>query len=318
MKYEVIFIDLFNLYYKAYYGSKNISTRNKQKDPLYAGGIVTSLFMIKKIQKKFLHKNGDMFFLADSYHVGDDDFISARKQLDPEYKRDRNIEKPHFYRGIDLLIMILYNYFDNFFVLKVPGAEADDLIEPLKDIVDTGKKFFLLISSDLDWAQYISDRIHWMKDKETILDKIKFKQIYKFSPEGNTLKFYKCFRGDRSDNIPKGVPYIPSEIMLRIINFPFKDMKDLLSRFEFELDIPKIWALHIKENSARLILNYELVSPLQTESISDYLLQSNFHPRMLKSMYEKIGLIPYLVDDRFKEEKVVPGAFLKPKKAIRR
>lgn len=317
MRYNKILVDIYNFYYRAFHGAKNIVTRNKVGTILETGGILTAILMVKNLRKKYLVPGGKIYFLVDSYHADDSEYLSRRKLIDPEYKEDREIASPEFYRGLDLLQLVLKNYADNFFLIKIHGLEADDIVNPLvKEFSLTD--YILMVSTDLDWASNITDKVHWLRDRETLLDRRDFIKEYDFPPNG--VFMYKSFRGDTTDNIPKGVPNISEKILKKLVNEGFKSISELFLSLDTLDYVPDQWKTRIKENKGRLFLNHDLVTPYEIPrdpEIENYLVRSRFEPQVLKKLYDKLGVSCFDADERFVDIEGKPENLMRSQKTER-
>ena len=115
----------------------------------------------------------------------------------------------------------------NFNIFEQSGVEADDIIASLATQLSKAGKKSVIISSDKDLMQLISDNV-------TFYDPMKAKYIKKedvfekFGVGPNKVQDVLALIGDKSDNIP-GVPSIGPKTAAELINH-FGSLHDLLSR----------------------------------------------------------------------------------------
>jgi len=301
MQYDKVMIDLSNLFHRAFHVSSHMTHKMDDGQEMITGGVYTSLMMIRRLEREFLKPYGQMFFIFDNTHSGE----NKRKLIDPEYKSNREKKDDGFYRAMDFLHMILLNYKDNFVVVKRPGSEADDLVSPL--IIDNPDDDILLVSNDLDWFRPISEKVHVAKYENkdyVIYDPETFKIRMGFEASIQAVTIYKAFRGDSSDNIPKGVSGIRENLLIELVN-RFENVIDILKVVkEEEVDeIPFMtdtWKKKILQNSGRLLLNEKLVAfePIPLSELKDYCFDCSFSPKLLKSLYKSLGFNYKSLDPR--------------------
>jgi len=145
----------------------------------------------------------------------------------------------------------------------------------------------------MDWFRSIADNVHVAKyeNKEyNIYDKEKFFDRFGFYPTSKKICMYKTFRGDGSDDIPKGVPGIREKALIQLIE-NFDTLNDIFQNLESISFLSDVWKNKIAENKSRLRLNMKLVSfePLTFNELQDYIFISSYNPRTLKSLYKSFG-----------------------------
>jgi 5'-3' exonuclease len=312
MKYNKIFIDASNLYHRAYSVSGQMTTVLENKMEIVTGGIYTSIKMIQKIEKNYLEDNGEIYIIFDNVHSGE----NKRKLIDPEYKANRSQKDETFYKSLDYFHLLLLNYKNNFIVVKRPGSEADDLVSPLIEEFKNDK--ILLISNDMDWFRAINENIHVAKyeNKEyKIYDIDSFKEKYNFFPSEKNIIIYKAFRGDSSDNIPKGVSGIRETLIINLLEDGYSSIKEILLNLDKINYIPDSWKQKILENRARLLLNEKLVAyeKVPIEELKEYIFVCKFSPKVLKSIYKSLDFNASSFDPRilqfFPEKKKASSFF---------
>ncbi len=302
--YTKILVDVSNMYHRCFHASKTMTTTLEDGSILTTGGIQTAIRSVQKLERDLLTPNGSIFFLCDATHIrlteGDE---SIRKRIDPEYKANRTKNPdPSFYRGLDHFILALTAHRENSFVIRAPGYEADDMIAPTLENFIRPEDDVLLVSTDMDWGRYISPNTTLLRplpQKDEFLTEESFTEKYGFVPSYEAIRLYKTFRGDDSDHIPIGLPYIGEDLLLRILK-QFTSLEDFLS------SLPKIdflnsnWKNKIVENVGRLRLNWELVGslPISDEALSEAIFSCSFEPKKLIHIYRSLGFQVASLDPR--------------------
>ena len=286
MKYNSLIIDTFNFSSRAYHVCL---TNTKLKEDLVKDTIVLFFRMLKKVENNFLLPGGKVYFLFDNSTSIED----RRKEIDPSYKSTRRKKDEAFIRLVDILQLVLASYKDNYFYIRMENLEADDLVYPLLSIIEKEDENYLLISNDLDWSRCITENTHqaiYSGKDYTIRTITKFKEKFGFSPLKNNIQLYKSFRGDEIDSIPKGVSGIKTTDLLKIIQ-SCSSLKELYKSLD-TIDISNTWKNKIRENWARLSLNYRLVDFIKIEEsdLKESLYESSFNALALKVLYGSIGL----------------------------
>lgn len=316
MKFNKIFVDISNLYHRAFATSSHLTFKLPDGTSVVTGGIFTSVQMIKKLVSTHLSENGTMYFLFDYTHVDYDKNSSdkksenyeenLRKNIDPEYKANRvaKTDASTFFYGLNVLQMILLNFHEQFVIVKIPGYEADDLVKPFLDEAEGSNDNILLASNDLDWARGIKNNIYWLKNDE-IYDEERFYEIYGFYPKNNSLTLYKAFRGD-SDNVPAGVPRIREKVLVRLVS-EFDSLDEIIRSVDKLSYLGDVWREKILENKNRLKLNYRLIDymPIPSDVLESHITSCSFNAEALRYLYKSVGFRLSKIDERLM--KIFPG-----------
>lgn len=195
MQYDVILIDMFNLFYRR----KNSSI---EKDPIAVARNIISF--INDDVKKHLIKNGNLFLLYDPIPKSDLGYSKTfkytfRQSIVHSYKSNRKhdrdaltvidlVRKYYLHRGPNIITVI-----DNL-------LEADDYAESI--IEENKDKKILIISTDEDWCRYLSSNVEMMNwDWSKMLTLDGFYKKYKFYPSITGVCVWKACFGDGSDNL---------------------------------------------------------------------------------------------------------------------
>jgi 5'-3' exonuclease len=288
-KYSQIAIDCNNLYWR----SVTSCAKKLQKIDsvfIYTHVILDFLGRIKEFQDQFGYKDSIIYLLFDNPKSK----ITTRKIIDDHYKSHRcndNVPK-QFWDTLALLEIILRCYSSNFVIMRLDNYEADDLIYPLitQKVID--KEKMLLISVDLDWSRglALSENVHLFNYQTLFWHKSIFKDQYGFYPEGNKIKFYKTFKGDKSDDISPGVPNLPQSILNHIVN-TYNDIDIFINSFNQDEKISTQWKIKILENRSKILSNYFLVDFMNiTQDLESYSFKCNENINELRYWYKLLDL----------------------------
>lgn len=284
VRYDIAVVDLNNVY-AANYAIRERKEYSSINEVVESGGVYGSMVSIKKILRDFLEPGGKVYFLADNPASA----LFNRKMISPDYKINR-IERPkYYYRGLEILSLMIQNYSDDFIHIKIPNMEADDIVPVVISEIEEGMKV-LLVSSDMDWARcidYDGKSVTWYNFlSKKLFGKGEFHDKYGFDPSEDNIIRYKTYRGDRSDNIGIGLPYVPEDIVFRLMDYG--DVEDVISDFEnIDFLSDKVRGI-IRENVPKLRLNYQLVSfvHIDRSAIEAYTIRCRFKPTTLRLLYE--------------------------------
>lgn len=297
VKYDYLLIDIYNIYFRASWVEEDRHVvYNKEK--IETGGIYGSIKIIERLIGLYLKPEGHVYFLFDNAKSKS----LRRKALCSDYKEDRQIYSPSFYKGIDYLEIILKNYRDNCTIVRIPSFEADDHVKPiLEGLPEDSSK--LLVSNDMDWARSINTVTHWLKkeDKQDrILTPTDFYAEYKFEPSTNNICFYKTFYGDKTDNITGLLKQLSFDRFIKIIT-DCRDIYDFVEKTSLrQLDyLDDGWRTRIFKDKDKIFMNWTLVSfaDLSNYDIKENSVMCKFNIANLKLYYFALGL-PTEVDSR--------------------
>ncbi len=293
MKFQHILFDVSNLYHKGWHVNNNLTTTLEDGTEMITGGIYTTIQSINKMEREYGGDNCQIYLLFDNATSGG----NKRKEIDPDYKGNREKKDHTFYKGLDYLRFILMNYKDNYTVVYRPQFEADDLTLPIVSHIDKNENV-LLVSEDMDWSRLMANNVFWYAKKQ-VWDVDMFEEKYGFSPNSDAVVFYKAIRGDSSDNIPKGILGIRENLVQQLIN-DYKDVDEMLNNLDNISYLSDKWKDKIRENKARLRLNSQLVDFITTadENIDEFIFSCEFKPSTLRTLYHALGFAIASFDPR--------------------
>jgi DNA polymerase-1 len=184
---DVVFLDAYNLIYRAYHGNPNKLT-NKAGIPTNA--IYTVSRMLLKLPEQF----NNLAYAVAVFDGGG----NFRKELDSEYKANRKempedlkAQMPYIKKVFELL---------GWPIMQATDCEADDVISTLaKRAAAKGFNTYIL-SSDKDFRQIITDNLHVIDTMQDICyDRETTKEKMGVYPEN--VPAWLALVGDTSDNV---------------------------------------------------------------------------------------------------------------------
>jgi hypothetical protein len=256
-KYDIVIIDVFNLYHRNYHKKKVNYKEECLK--LFQETVEGFFISLKKTMYKFGKQFTKYYFCFDNPHT----YENLRKSLYEDYKKDRKNMSSNFYKWLKIIELLLKNFNNNFYTVKIDFLEADDYII---DIIEKHKnKKTLLYSQDLDWSRSIDNNIVWY-DGTYEYDINKYKEEFGFDPRNKKVVLYKALRGDISDNIPNILKHLDNKILVRLVN-EFDNVEDLFLKYETLDYLSDHYKNIIKNNKKEIQINYQVVDYI---SISSY------------------------------------------------
>lgn len=195
MQYDVIAVDMFNLYYR----KKNNSL---EKDPISIARNMVTFINTEVMQH--LVDDGKLFLLYDPIPKTDLGLsktfkYTERQEILHAYKKNRThdrscltvvdlVRKNFIHRGSNIISVISNKY------------EADDFMESI--VKENDGKDILMITSDEDWCRYLSPKVKMMNaDWLNLFTVDSFRDKYNFIPSIAGVCVWKACFGDGSDNI---------------------------------------------------------------------------------------------------------------------
>lgn len=282
MTYKTFIIDTFNLTYKL---------KGKIFSPIDIANNVINY--INDEIKPRLEPDGNIYLTFDPLPKSDlgmeknFKYPTTRQQIKSEYKSNRAhdpnvlsalklLRKYYTYRGSNIKICISNEF------------EADDYVEGIVEKENDG--MMALITTDYDWARYISDRCHMInKGFSEPFTKEAFYQEKGYIPTVTAITLDKAIFGDVSDNIPpiltkKNKIYTdPKEFIKALIkqisldNVPFQELED-----EIQSPLEKRILAQSKKSNIQEIIAIIIASDTAWELFVD-------NVRVIKSRCKDVG-----------------------------
>lgn len=195
---KLAIIDGKSIFYRGYYAMPNLSTKDGTPTGGVYGFCALSLELIKRLKPDYVCVAWDKPKTN----------IRKRLQVHPEYKAGRKPAPADFYEQIPILHEVLDAF--NWPLYEFDDYEADDIMHTLAIKAEKEGLETMLITSDLDALQSLSEHTHLYALKKGLTN------IERFDPKAFEEKYgirvdqfldSKALKGDSSDNIP-GVPGI--------------------------------------------------------------------------------------------------------------
>jgi DNA polymerase-1 len=204
---KLAIIDGKSVFYRGYYAMGSLST----KDGIPTGGVYGFVAMSLELLKKL--KPDYVCVAWDKPKTN----IRSRLAVYPDYKAGRKAPPADFYTQIPILHEVLKAF--NWPLYELDDYEADDIMYGLAKKAEVAGLETMLITSDLDALQGVSEHTHVYALKKGFSNIERF-DIAAFETKYgiNTNQFLdlKSLKGDSSDNIP-GVPGIGEKGALDLI-----------------------------------------------------------------------------------------------------
>ena len=211
-----------------------------------------------------------------------------RNEIYPEYKANRGETPEDLIPQFDLIKKCVECF--NISQLELKGYEADDIIATFVNIAQQKNINSLIISSDKDLMQLVSDKVQMldpMKNRKIGINEV----IEKFGVGPDKVTQIQALTGDKTDNIP-GAPGIGPKSATELIS-NFGDIENLIKNYK---KIKQLRKQKIIENhKSDIRLSYKLVQlkddvklPVSIEEIIPYS-ELNNNPKVLKEFLIKQG-----------------------------
>lgn len=191
MQYDIIVVDVFNLYYRKAHTSL-------EKDVISVAKNVIS-FVNNELLKNHLCEDGKLFLLYDPITKSDLGYgkifkYTERQNILHTYKSRRIYDRESL-TGIDLVRKYFLHRGDDIISVISNKHEADDFAETI--VVEFKDKKILIVSNDNDWCRYLSDNVEMLNDSwGRILTADKFNKKYGFYPSVSGVCVWKACFGD--------------------------------------------------------------------------------------------------------------------------
>ena len=106
--YDNIIIDMSNFYHRAY----SVGSRTIQKltdgTQVSTGAIVETFAMLDRLLNNFSHNDTTIFVVFEGGKSSKSDRVqNKRQEIDPEYKSNRKHKDVVFYRGLEMVELML-------------------------------------------------------------------------------------------------------------------------------------------------------------------------------------------------------------------
>lgn len=207
---------------------------------------------------------------------------SSRKNIDPEYKANRNIkritnweifdDKDDEFQSMTMQMGRLVEYLQclPLTLISIDKIEADDTISYLAQKFGANNKKVTIVSSDKDFLQIVDENIQvYSPIKKKTYGKKEVQEEIGMIPENYLIM--KALLGDNSDNLT-GIKGLGPKTLLKefpdLINKPGVTLKDIYNSCEQKLQTKKIFASIIYDWD-KVKTNWELMN-LSEPRLGDY------------------------------------------------
>jgi hypothetical protein len=247
---DIVLVDFSWLMYRSFYSLNNLSFMARD-GVCPSGHIFGSVKTILQIQE-----------LGYTVVLCLDSKTQRKKNIN--YKAKREAPTYNIFKDLNIILTIC-TFLPNVYYIKEDGFEADDIINSIiqlggDPIVYANDNDLLQSNLPFRFSNSLNSEGFNFIDKREYINK-------KYGIDLNFLPvWYKVIKGDKSDNIPIAVKYLPQEILSRIV----VECQDTTSWIQFETYIEK-WT----DDKGKLIKgisamkeNYDMVIPfIMSENI---------------------------------------------------
>ena len=305
-RYNNLIIDVVNFAYKTFQSGLSEDPEYVGKKEIYKTSARNFINSVESLKSKYLHSDGRVYLLFDNY-FSRADLQSAfqyadRKKLDEAYKATRKKENKQFYQTINFLRYYYMIGPKNYFTLRIDNLEADDLVKPILSLLPENETS-LLVSSDLDWARYLSSSVHqitFLDDAPKTLRDVSTELGFQVTEK--SLIMYKAIFGDPADNISALVPKTAKNIedfisILPEVTHPenFQLLcgdTEYRNKYPFIMDIATNLGRDKISKSRLYIINIQLISAIKCslDIVKNNLIEGRNDELLLRGIREVIGL----------------------------
>jgi DNA polymerase-1 len=307
-KKKLVVIDGKSVFYRGYYAMPGLSTKEGTPTGGVYGFAVMALEVIKRLKPDYVCVAWDKPKTN----------IRRRLEIYSQYKAGRKPAPPDFYVQIPILHELLRAF--NWPLYEVDDYEADDIMATLAHRGDEAGIETVLISSDLDMLQCLSETTSYYVLKSGLSN------IEHYRPEEFEQKYgirvdqfvdLKSLKGDGSDNIP-GVPGIGEKGAVELLKAygtldgVYENIWQIKGAQAKKLEAGKDLAYMSKE---LVILRDDAPVPLDLKHMD----MANMDPRAVEDILRKLefkSLVRQL-PDVMRTESSQPAMFTPEKSAIR-
>ncbi len=219
---KILLVDVSNIYNKYYYA--NISNGSNYIDPALQG----FCYFLTLLHNRILEYT-KIHFVLDS-----DKQLHDKVKDYKGYKAGRETKKEVYKNWEDFLALLTLYHPNKCSIVRNLYRETDDVIAHLakKYSVNKGNKI-IIYSSDKDFCQLCSEDnisiadsfrkgefITWSKHDiyNKFKDSTRKKDFTRISEDLNMLTIYRCFKGDKSDNISPAIPKLYDKELKEIVD----------------------------------------------------------------------------------------------------
>ena len=204
---RLVLIDGKSVFYRGYYAMPSLSAKDGTPTGGVYGFATLSLEIIKKLEPDYVAVAWDKAKTN----------IRKRVEIYPEYKAGRKPAPPDFYVQIPILHELLNSL--GWPLYEIDDYEADDIMAGLAKKAEKEDIETILVTSDLDALQCISDltKVYAIKKGFSQIEEYHPESFYnKYGLQADQFLDLKSLQGDSSDNIP-GVPGVGAKTAIKLL-----------------------------------------------------------------------------------------------------
>jgi DNA polymerase-1 len=282
LPYDDIIVDCLNLSYRSWWHCRKLTTKAGTATGLEFGFIKNFLSHARVHQPAKVHLAWDGIpirvltafpeYKAKRKHTNQE----AEAPWGPRLEVVRNAFTP-----------MVHNYYH-------PEKEADELIaEFVHQQVQQGRKT-LIISTDRDMHQLVSDLTHLDCAEDEILDPAGVEKKWGLPP--SQVTYYRAIAGDSSDDIP-GIPRIKNEWKIQLA----KDAKSLDHLIELCFQAPYLsdtQRTKLKDGTAIIRRNYHIMNLTAQTELPTLIAQPTGDTTLVRDLCRQLELESLLKPER--------------------
>lgn len=294
MRYDVIIIDANNYAYRTF-NHRQETPACVSKKLVYKKAICNFINKVEDLKNEYLHSDGIVYLLFDNptsrIDLQSSFYFADRKLAYAKYKADRAKEPKEFYNSLGLLKYYYSVSSAEYCSIQLPRLEADDLVEPTLRLYCKDKTV-LLVTTDYDWARYITDKVHWLPGTEPE-DREQLSRRLGFEVNNHSIIMLKALFGDESDNIPAVVPAsMQSGFNVLCNDVQDPEMLPVLACKDENIEKYPILAF-VRKNERQYRINLQLVNAIKVadKHIEAVRVVGRNSPVAFKAVREAIGLV---------------------------
>lgn len=274
VKFNLIIIDLLDLYYTTYSDiliNKDKYKLSKNLSPVICFNLM--LRFLRNLEENNSYKDVKYFFFIKEHDIKSIDLKKIKISIS---KREKNIDF-HFEYFFNIFLYILKNYKDNYYIIYNNAKLLDQLISMNKD------KKVLLVSKKMNKCHYLmeGDDIYWY-NYSSLHNKEAFVSNYKFIPTQDKVELYLILNKKPAYRTKLYKYYsISSDLSVNIVN-TFNSFEDFYKNYSYVL--PDETKKKIYSSMKILLINKQ--SPIDKD-YSTFDLDENY---IYSSKYNNVAL----------------------------
>jgi hypothetical protein len=295
MRYDCLIIDVHNMAHMLFNINKD-SLTSVSKKQVYKNLVRDFISRIETLRAEHLHSDGQVYLLFDNptsrIDLQSSFYFASRKEAYAKYKSDRAKSPKEFYNSVNLLKFYYLVCDSSYHTAQITRLEADDLVAPLLATTCKDKKC-LMVTTDLDWARYLSNNVHWVQGSKAVATAEDLACKLGFPITETSIVAYKVLFGDPSDNIPSLISSKYKKDFPRLLekladpsDLPFMCTKD-----SFTQEFPFLKEVYDKDRQCRINLQLVNSIPVSPKHLAAVLTTGRDSKPSQKAVLQGVGSI---------------------------